>query len=70
MDLELTLTLMAAAALTGGVGLWGARRKRPIGEVSFVPWHGLLFVGILGFCALAAHLVTLTTGVPLKGMGR
>lgn len=61
---------MALAALLVGLSLWGARRRRKIGEISYVPWHGLLFLGILAFCTLAAHLVTLLTGVPLRGTGR
>ena len=70
MDLPTTSTLMALAAALIALSLWGTRRKRGFGEVSYVPWHGLLFVGILGFCVLAAHLVTLLTGVPLKGAVR
>lgn len=70
MDLPTTVVLMLVAATLAALGLWGARRKRGFAEVSYVPWHGLLFVGILGFCVLAAHLVTLLTGVPLKGRGR
>lgn len=70
MDTDLTLILMALAAALVVLGRWGATRPRPLGEVSLVPWHGLMFVGILGFGVLAAHLVTLTTGVPLKGPGR
>jgi hypothetical protein len=70
MDLPSTLALMAAAALLVGLSLWGARRRRGFGEVSYIPWHGLLFVGILAFCLFAAHLVTLLTGVPLRGARR
>lgn len=70
MDLPTTAVLMAAAAALIGLSLWGTRRKRGFGEISYVPWHGLLFVGILAFCALAAHLVTLLTGVPLRGAQR
>lgn len=70
MDLRTTCILMLIAATLVGMSLWGVRRKRPLGEVSYVPWHGLLFLGILGFCVLAAHLVTLVTGVPLQGRAR
>jgi|GEM_PF-1438917 len=70
MGFELTLIFMAITAGLVGFGMWGAGRRRPIGRVSYVPWHGLMFVGLLGFCLLAAHLVTLATGVPLKGSGR
>ncbi len=67
MDLRITCSLMLLTAALVGLSLWGVRRKRGFGEVSYVPWHGLLFLGILGFCIAAAHLVTLVTGVPLKG---
>ena len=70
MDLPTTVALMAAAAALIGISLWGTRRKRGFAEVSYVPWHGLLFVGILAFCVLAAHLVTVLTGVPLRGARR
>lgn len=70
MDLSTTVALMAAAAALIGLSLWGSRRKRGFAEVSYVPWHGLLFVAILAFCALAAHLLTLLTGVPLRGAQR
>ncbi|MDO9489671.1 MAG: hypothetical protein Q7J32_14950 [Sphingomonadaceae bacterium] len=60
---------MLLAAAVVGASLWGTRRKvRRLGEVSYVPWNILLFVGILTFCALAAHLVTLTTGAQLPGV--
>lgn len=63
--------LMLLAAAVVGASLWGTRRKvRRLGDVSYVPWHGLLFIGILAFCVLAAHVVTLVTGIPLKGRGR
>ncbi len=68
MDLQTTVMLMLLAAAVVGASLWGTRRKvRRLGEVSYVPWNILLFVGLLGFCILAAHLVTLTTGIPLTG---
>ena len=70
MDLPTTTWLLAAAAALTGLALWGTRRKRGFAEVSYVPWHGLLFVGILAICVLAAHLVTLLTGVPLRGAQR
>jgi hypothetical protein len=70
MDLPTTLALLAGAAALIGLSLWGTRRKRAFGQISYVPWHWLLFVGILAFCVLAAHLVTLLTGVPLKGRNR
>lgn len=70
MDLPSTAVLLVAAALLVGVSLLGARRKPRFGQVSWMPWHGLLFVGILAFCMLAAHLVTLLTGVPLRGANR
>ena len=56
--------------MTVALSLWGTRRRRGFAEVSYVPWHVLLFVGILAFCVLAAHLVTLLTGVPFKGANR
>lgn len=70
MNVPTTAMLMAVALLLVVSSLWGTRRRRRIGEISYVPWHGLLFLGILAFCVLAAHLVTLLTGVPLRGRGQ
>jgi len=70
MDFTTTIVLMAISAALVGLGMWGPRRRRRLGEVSFVPWHGLLFVGLVSFFALLAHLVSLVTGVPVRGPGR
>jgi hypothetical protein len=70
MDLTTTIVLMAISAAIVVLGMWGARRKRPLGEVSLVPWNGMIFVGLVAFCSLVAHLVSLVTGVPLRGAGR
>ena len=66
----MTVALLVAAVVAVALSLWGTRRRRGFAEVSYVPWHVLLFVGILAFCVLAAHLVTLLTGVPFKGANR
>ena len=70
MDLTTTIVLMAISAAFIGLGMWGGYRKRPLGEVSLVPWNWLLFLGLLAFCTLAAHLVSLLTGVPVRGPAR
>ena len=71
MDLETTAPLFAAATLIFLWALWGVRRKRPFGEVSLVPWHGILLVAILSMAMLGAHLLSLLTGahLPMQGYG-
>jgi hypothetical protein len=56
MDRQTTLFLLGTGIALAVAGLLGARRKRPLGQVSFVPWNGLMFVGIIAACAAAAHL--------------
>jgi uncharacterized membrane protein len=71
MDLETTAILFAAAAALLLWALWGVRRKRPFGEVSLMPWHGMLLIGIIACAMLGAHLLSLLTGahLPMRGYG-
>ncbi len=55
-DRQTVLILMAMAAAILCWTLWGVRRKRPVGKVSYVPWHGLMFVSLTCLLLLAAHL--------------
>lgn len=59
MDLTTTLAVAAVAAALFLWSLWGSRRKRPLGEVSLMPWNGILFVSLIGLIFMAAHLLTL-----------
>jgi hypothetical protein len=56
MDRQTTLFLLGTGLVLTVAGLIGARRKRPLGTVSFVPWNGLMFLGIVAACVAAAHL--------------
>lgn len=71
MDLETTAALFAAAAALLLWSLWGVRRKRPFGEVSLMPWHGMMLVAILAVAVFGAHLLSLLTGahLPMPGYG-
>lgn len=59
MELNLTVAVVALSALAVAWSAWGARRRRPVGHVSWVPWHGVMFLGLLGVVFGAAHLLTL-----------
>ncbi len=55
-DRRTVLILMGLAAAVLCWTLWGVRRKRAVGQVSYVPWHGLMFVSLTVLLLLVAHL--------------
>lgn len=69
MNLFETVIIMLAAMAVAAWSLWGSRRKRPLGEVSLVPWTGMLFVALVVLFVMVAHLVSLLTGQPLRPGG-
>ena len=67
MDLT-TTTIASAISLTLFVAAtWQARRKREPGKPALMPWMAVQFVAAVGVVVFAAHLVSLLTGVELKG---
>jgi hypothetical protein len=59
------LLLVAGLALSGWAG-WQERRQRGLGELPLLPPIPVLLIGVLIVLVSLAHLVTLSTGVPLK----
>ena len=67
MTLPWTLALLGAGLALAGLGRWYEARPRELGSVRLVSSTLLLGVGVLLAILALAHLVTLTTGVPLEG---
>lgn len=67
MTLPWTLALLGAGLALAGFGRWHEARPRELGRVRLVPSALLLGIGVLLAILALAHLVTLTTGVPLEG---
>ncbi|MDX6748920.1 hypothetical protein SH611_03780 [Geminicoccaceae bacterium 1502E] len=67
MPLAWTLVMLAAGLALGGFCLWHQRRPRRPGDVSIFPATFLLGVGLILTVVALGHLVTLVTGVPLRG---
>jgi hypothetical protein len=67
MTMPWTLALLGAGLALAGLGRWHEARPRELGEVRLLPPTLLLGVGVLLTILALAHLVTLTTGVPLEG---
>lgn len=61
-----TLTLFAAGLALCAFCRWYEARPRELGQVP-LPTLPLLAVGVIMAVLAAAHLVSLLTGVPLKG---
>ncbi|MCB9944380.1 MAG: hypothetical protein H6851_12270 [Geminicoccaceae bacterium] len=69
MGMMPTLILLLAGLGLGGYCLWYERRPRELGDVGMFPSTILLMVSVLGVVLALAHLVTLVTGVQLRGRG-
>lgn len=67
MTLASTLVLLGAGLATVLFCRWYESRPRELGQVRLLPSTLLLAVGVLVTVMAAAHLVSLLTGVPLKG---
>ena len=67
MTLPWTLALLLAGLAVAAFCRWYETRPRELGEVPLLPSTFLLGVGVLLAVLALAHLVTLTTGVPLEG---
>lgn len=67
MSLFWTLLLLTAGLVLSAFCVWHQNRPRQPGEVSIFPSTLLLGLGLIVTVIAAAHLVTLLTGVPLRG---
>ena len=67
MTLPWTLLLLALGLVLCGWARWYEGRPRALGEVPLIPPALPLAVGVLLTVLSAAHLVSLLTGVRLKG---
>jgi hypothetical protein len=67
-----TTSLIGLIAAVGVLGLvvWRDRRPYVPGKPPIIPFLPVAFVAILVACVCAAHLISLKTGVPLKGAGQ
>lgn len=67
MTLPWTLALLALGLVLCALSRWHETRPRGLGEVSLFPTTLVLGIGVLLTVLAGAHLVSLLTGVPLKG---
>jgi hypothetical protein len=67
VTLPWTLSLFLLGLALCGFARWQESRPRALGEVRLVPTTFVLGLGVLLTVLAGAHLVSLVTGVPLKG---
>jgi hypothetical protein len=67
MSLTITLLLFSASVAMILFANWQERRERPLGNAPLISYPVLQMVGIVVAVLLAAHLVSLLTGHPLRG---
>lgn len=67
MRLGWTVALVVLGVALCGLARWQESRPRPLGEPPLIPPVLVLSSGVLLLVLAGAHLVTLLTGVPLKG---
>ena len=69
MSLGWTMALLAGGVALAAFCLWHQRRPREIGDVPWFPSTLMLGVGVVLVIVALAHLVSLLTGVELRGRG-
>lgn len=67
MSLELTVILLVVSVALAGVAVVMQRRPRVSLDPPLVPWTAIQVVAVVVALLMAAHLVSLATGQPLKG---
>ena len=67
MDMTTTLYLLALGVVMFGFANWRSRRPYQPGNLPLIPDTALQFVGVVIVIVMAAHLITLITGVPFAG---
>lgn len=66
MSLPVTLVILVGALGLAALANWRERRPRELGQPALVPWIAVQIIGVVVAVVMAAHLVSLLTGVPLK----
>jgi phosphoglycerol transferase MdoB-like AlkP superfamily enzyme len=67
MSLEVTLIVLVASVSLAGFAWRMQRRPRDSFDPPLVPWTAVQVVAVVVALLMAAHLVSLATGQPLKG---
>lgn len=67
MSISTTLALLIASLLIIAYANWRERRPRPLGKAPLVSYPMIQMVSIVVAVLMAAHLVSLMTGQPLRG---
>lgn len=66
MGLALTLVILFGALALAGLCNWLERRPRDLGEPPLLPYTWLQIAAVVIAILMAAHLVSLATGVRLE----
>jgi hypothetical protein len=66
LSLALTLAILLAALAAAGLANYRERRPREVGEVPLVSYSAIQMVALVVALLMAAHLVSLAMGHPLK----
>jgi hypothetical protein len=69
MRLGLTLAVLLAALAIAGLANWRERRPHDFGRPPLLPYTTIQLIAVVVIILMAAHLVSLLTGHPLKGRG-
>lgn len=67
MSLHWTLTTLVIGLSLAGLARWQETRPREFGDVRLFPVLPVMAVGVMLSVLAGAHLVSLLTGMPLKG---
>ena len=67
MSLTVTLILFVTSLLLIAFANWQERRERPLGKAPLISYPAVQIIGIVLAVLLAAHLISLLMGQPLRG---
>jgi len=59
VDRDTTIVLLVISLLLGLLAFWGdgRRRRAPHGGLALLPWHGMMFVALVGVLFMGVHLL-------------